>query len=58
MCNLKKISKKKREIMQWFFWLILIFAWNFGFPEATPAEDVIVAIILSLIFIVIKNQKK
>jgi len=44
--------------MQWFFWLILIFAWNFGFPEATPAEDVIVAIILSLIFIVIKNQKK
>ena len=29
-------------------WLVLVVAWNFGYPEATPLEDVIVAIILSL----------
>ncbi len=26
-------------------WFIGVFAWNFGFPNATPLEDVIVAVI-------------
>ena len=29
-------------------WLILVVLWNYGFPEASPLEDVIVAVLLSL----------
>tara|TARA_Y100000590_G_C15330526_1_gene867489 strand:+ start:58 stop:198 length:141 start_codon:yes stop_codon:yes gene_type:complete len=36
-------------------WLIGVFAWNFGFPKATPFEDVVVAIILSLMSIGLKK---
>ena len=35
-------------------WLIGVILWNFGFPEATPFQDVLVAVILSLLFIIIK----
>ncbi len=38
----------------WLFWLVLVILWNYGFPEATPFQDVIVAVILSLLFIIIK----
>jgi len=30
-------------------WLIGVIAWNFGFPEATPLEDVLAAIALSFV---------
>ena len=26
-------------------WLIGVIAWNFGFPEATPLEDVLVCLL-------------
>ncbi len=42
------------EKLNWLIWLILVILWNFGFPEATPFQDVIVAVILSLLFIIIK----
>ena len=42
------------EILSWLAWLILVILWNYGFPEATPFQDVIVAVILSLLFIIIK----
>ena len=42
------------EKINWIIWLILVILWNFGFPEATPFHDVIVAVILSLLFIIIK----
>ena len=29
-------------------WLVMVIAWNFGYPEASPLEDVIVAVVLSL----------
>ena len=29
-------------------WLMLVVIWNFGYPEASPLEDVAVAVILSL----------
>ena len=29
-------------------WLVMVIAWNFGYPDASPLEDVIVAIVLSL----------
>tara|TARA_B100001057_G_C22409271_1_gene779005 strand:+ start:104 stop:244 length:141 start_codon:yes stop_codon:yes gene_type:complete len=28
-------------------WLIMVIAWNYGFPSASPLEDVLVAVILS-----------
>ena len=39
-------------------WLVMIVAWNYGYPEATPLEDVIVAIILSLFNIYLKKYLK
>ena len=45
------------EKLNWLVWLILVILWNFGFPEATPFQDVIVAVILSLLFIIIKLMR-
>jgi hypothetical protein len=39
-------------------WLVTIIAWNFGYPDASPLEDVIVAIILFLLNIFLKNILK
>tara|TARA_Y100000591_G_C21645498_1_gene600098 strand:+ start:699 stop:839 length:141 start_codon:yes stop_codon:yes gene_type:complete len=39
-------------------WVIMVIAWNFGYPEASPIEDVIVAIILSLFNVVLKKYLK
>jgi hypothetical protein len=36
-------------------WLIAVFAWNFGVPNAAPIEDVIVAIVLSFLSIGLKK---
>ena len=42
------------EKTNWFAWLIFVILWNYGFPEASPFLDVIVAVILSLLFIIIR----
>jgi undecaprenyl-diphosphatase len=42
----------------WFGWLALVVIWNFVWPEVPPIADVLIAIILSLGVIVIKNRKK
>jgi cytochrome b subunit of formate dehydrogenase len=39
-------------------WLIGIILWNFGFPNAQPIEDVIVAILLSFLSLVLKKYLK
>ncbi len=39
-------------------WLILVIAWNFGFPQASPFEDVVVAVILSLFNLGLKKYLK
>ena len=39
-------------------WLIGVIAWNFGVPGATPLEDVIVAVLLSLLSMGLKNYIK
>ena len=39
-------------------WFVMVVAWNFGYPEASPFEDVIVAIILSLFNIFLKKFLK
>ena len=36
-------------------WLILVIAWNYGYPQASPLEDVIVAVILSLFSAILKK---
>ena len=55
MFNLKMI--KKKEIIIWTIWLVLVIFWNFYYPEAKPIYDVLVAVTLSVIFIVIKKIK-
>ena len=39
-------------------WLVLVIAWNFGYPQASPIEDVIVAVILSILNIGLKKYLK
>ena len=36
-------------------WLVMVVAWNFGYPEASHLEDVIVDVILSLFNIGLKK---
>jgi len=39
-------------------WLFCIIAWNYGVPTATPLEDVVVAVILSIISMGLKKSFK
>ena len=39
--------------INWIIWLVLVILWNYGFPQATPFQDVIVAVFLSFLFIII-----
>jgi hypothetical protein len=39
-------------------WIIGVILWNFGVPSATPIEDVLVAIILSILSGVLKKYIK
>tara|TARA_B100000427_G_C14953210_1_gene353391 strand:+ start:34 stop:234 length:201 start_codon:yes stop_codon:yes gene_type:complete len=36
-------------------WLIGVILWNFGYPSASPIEDVVVAVILSFISMHLKK---
>ena len=40
--------------VNWIIWLVLVILWNYGFPQATPFQDVIVAVFLSILFIIIQ----
>jgi len=51
---MKELNKK---FYYWFFWFILIILWNYGFPAAKPFFDVLVAVTLSVIFILLKKRK-
>jgi hypothetical protein len=51
------MKKKNREVIYWITWLIFVILWNFGYPNAIPIYDVIVAVMLSIIFILIKKTK-
>ena len=52
------MKKINRDIFYWFTWVILLIFWNFGYPNAKPISDVLVAIMLSIIFILIKKKNK
>ena len=48
-----KVAKLMAEKITWVVWLILVILWNYGFPQASPLQDVIVAVFLSFLFIII-----
>ncbi len=39
-------------------WLVMVIAWNFGYPQASPLEDVTITIILFLFNIYLKKYLK
>ena len=42
-----------KQKINWLAWLFLVILWNYGFPNASPFQDVLVAVILSVLFIII-----
>ena len=52
---MSKVVKLMFNKINWFAWLILVILWNYGFPKATPLQDVLVAVILSVLFMIIKK---
>ena len=42
------------KIINWIIWLALVIFWNYRFPQATPFQDVLVAVFLSILFIIIQ----
>ena len=51
-----KIISKNKELSRWMCWLFLVVIWNYGYPEAKPIYDVLVAVLLSIFFILIKKR--
>ena len=39
-------------------WFVMMVAWNFGYPKASPFEDVVVAVILALFNVFLKKYLK
>jgi len=39
-------------------WFVMVVAWNFGYPEASPLEDVIVAVLLFFLNFFLKKFLK
>ena len=52
---MRKVVKQVIKKINWLAWLVLVVLWNYGFPNATPLQDVLVAVILSVLFIIIKK---
>ena len=52
---MRKVVKSMFNKINWFAWLVLVILWNYGFPKATPLQDVLVAVILSVLFIIIQK---
>ena len=52
---MSKVVKLMFNKINWFAWLVLVILWNYGFPKATPTQDVLVAVILSVLFIIIQK---
>ena len=55
---MNKAVKQMLNKVNWVIWLVLVIAWNFGYPQASPMEDVIVAVILSILNIGLKKYLK
>tara|TARA_B100000424_G_C22566956_1_gene320249 strand:+ start:63 stop:218 length:156 start_codon:yes stop_codon:yes gene_type:complete len=46
------------KIINWLAWLVLVIIWNYGYPEASPFLDVMVAVMLSLLNLFLIRLKK
>ena len=44
-----------KNLFAWFLWLLLIIIWNYGYPLASPAEDVLVSIALAMILRILQR---
>ena len=44
-----------KQKINWLAWVFLVILWNYGFPNASPFQDVLVAVILSVLFIIIQK---
>jgi len=55
---LKNFNLRTKNLITWLTWLALVILWNYGVPSAKPLEDVVVAVILSLVFVIIKKFLK
>ena len=51
---MKKVAKQMSKKILWTLWFALVILWNYGFPQASPLQDVLVAVILSILFIIIE----
>ena len=51
------MKRINQDTFYWIIWLTLVISWNFCYPDAKPVYDVIVAVVLSIIFILIKKIK-
>ena len=51
---MNKAAIQMLKKFNWFIWLSLVILWNYGFPRATPFQDVLVAVFLSILFIIIQ----
>jgi len=36
----------------------MVIAWNYGYPEASPLQDVVMAVVLSLFDLILKKYLK
>jgi len=52
---MNRVVKLMLKKINWLAWLVLVIIWNYGYPNATPLQDVSVAVILSILFIIIKK---
>jgi len=46
--------KRKKSYL---FWILLVVMWNFGFPNASPTQDVLAAVVLSFFAQFSKDNK-
>ena len=52
---MSKVAKQMIKKINWLVWAVLVILWNYGFPNASPLQDVLVAVFLSVLFIIIKK---
>ena len=51
---MNKVVKLMTNKINWLAWLLLVILWNYGVPDASPIQDVLVAAFLSILFIIIQ----
>jgi len=44
-----------KQKINWIAWLLLVILWNYGFPNGSPFQDVLVAVILSVLVIIMQK---